>query len=246
MGIGRSITAALKPSLRRPERAVFLAASVALTIAGARRAKGVELVAKPLVMGSIAAGLLRTANSRDRTDNALLLGAATASFVGDWFMLFEEFADNEEAADRQIQRGASSFAVNHLLLGALAVRHGARPSKSEALMRLPGLVEGGAVLGATKPQLLPVLGPYSALLATFATVLADPELSGEKEALSGLALGGLSFMASDGTILHRRTFMTNPTARAAAEAFVLASYVFAQALIYDGLERLAEIPNASA
>lgn len=240
MGIGRSISAALKPSVGRPERAVFLAASVALTIAGARRAKGVELVAKPLVMGSIAAGLLRNAKSRDRTDNALLLGAATASFIGDWFMLFEEFADDEAAADRQIQRGASSFAVNHLLLGALAIRHGARPSKSEALMRLPGLVEGGAVLGATKRELLPVLGPYSALLATFATVLADPRISGEEEALSGLALGGLSFMASDGTILHRRTFLTNPTARAAAEAFVLASYVFAQALIYDGLERLAE------
>lgn len=225
---------------------MFLAASVALTIAGARRAKRVELVAKPLVMGSIAAGLLRTADSRDRTDNVLLLGAATASFVGDWFMLFEEFADDEAAADRQIQRGASSFAVNHLLLGALAIRHGARPSKSEALLRLPGLVEGGAVLGATKPQLLPVLGPYSALLAAFATVLADPKLFGEKEALGGLALGGLSFMASDGTILHRRTFLTNPKARAATEAFVLASYVFAQALIYDGLERLAEIPVASS
>lgn len=219
---------------------MFLAASVALTIAGARRAKNVELVAKPLVMGSIAAGLIRSAKSRDRVDNTLLLGAATASFIGDWFMLFEEFADDEAAADRQIQRGASSFAVNHLLLGALAIRHGARPSKSEALMRLPGLVEGGAVLGATKRELLPVLGPYSALLATFATVLADPRISGEEEALSGLALGGLSFMASDGTILHRRTFLTNPKARAAAEAFVLASYVFAQALIYDGLERLAE------
>lgn len=223
---------------------MFLAASVALTVAGARRSKGVELVAKPLVMGSIAAGLIRSAKSRDRTDNALLLGAATASFIGDWFMLFEEFADDEEAADRQIRRGASSFAVNHLLLGALAIRHGARPSMSEALIRLPGLVEGGAVLGATKPQLLPTLGPYSALLATFSTVLADPKISGEKEALSGLALGGLSFMASDGTILHRRTFLTNPTARAAAEAFVLASYVFAQALIYEGLERLAEIPVA--
>ena len=160
-------------------------------------------------------------------------------------MLFEEFSDDEEAADRQIKRGASSFAVNHLLLGALAIRHGARPTKSEALMRLPGLVEGGAVLGATKPQLLPVLGPYSALLATFATVLADPKLAGEKGAPSGLAIGGLSFMASDGTILHRRTFLRNPTARAVAEAFVLASYVLAQVLIYDGLERLAEIPDAS-
>ncbi|MBJ7355183.1 MAG: hypothetical protein JHC98_10195 [Thermoleophilaceae bacterium] len=227
------------PSLRKPERIVFLAASAALTVAGAKRAKKVELVAKPLVMGSIAAGLARTADTRDRLDNVLLFGAATASFVGDWFMLFEEFAADDEESDRQIQRGASSFAVNHLLLGALALRHGARPEKSEALMRLPGLIEGGAVIALTKPQLLPVLGPYSTLLASFATVIADPKIAGEDELLSGLALGGLSFMASDGTILHRRTFLSNPGARAGAESFVLASYVFAQALIYDGLARLA-------
>lgn len=244
MGIARSISAALAPSKRRPERAVFLAASVALTVAGARRAKSVELVAKPLIMGSIAAGLLRTSQQRSRTDNALMLGAATASFVGDWFMLFEEFAASEDEADRQIQRGASSFAVNHLLLGALAVRHGARPTRSEALMRLPGLIEGAAVIGATKPRLLPVLGPYSAILASFATVIADPRLVRKDEALSGLAIGGLSFMASDGTIVHRRNFLSSEKSRAAAEAFVLASYAFAQAVIYDGLERLAESPQS--
>lgn len=243
------IGTAVAKSVKRPERAVFLAAATALTVAGAKRSKRVELIAKPLIMGSLQAGLMRTACERSDIDNALLFSATSASLVGDWFMLQEEFAPNKREADRQIKRGAACFAVNHALLTALALKHGARPTVGEALPRAVGVVEGAAVLALTNKPLLAPLGAYSTALATMSTVVGDPSIvesvpTGDPR--RGLWLGGQSFIASDGTILHRRTFFKQKPAGAVAEAFVLASYALAQMLLIDGLEKLAEKPEIAA
>ncbi len=228
----RALGRALTP--KTPERAVFLAASAALVVGGVKKSRKIETAAKPLVMLSIGAGLWRTRGERDSVDNALLGIAAAGSFAGDWLMLEEEFAEDDAASDRWIQRGASAFAVNHLAMIAVAVRHGARPPVTEFLIRSVGLVEGLLVLRATRPHLLLGLGAYSKLLAAMSAVMASPQLEDD-----GLELGGLSFLASDATLLHRRSFLAAEGPRAAAEAVVLTTYTAAQALLFDGLARIA-------
>jgi hypothetical protein len=240
----RSVKAAaraLVPS--SPEKAVFAAASAALVAAGATRKKRVEQVVKPLVMGSIAVGIWRTRERRDAVDNALLGAAAIASLAGDVLMIEEEFADGPEAAASWIKRGASAFAVNHLATVALATRHGARPGMAELLPRAVGVAEGAALLGAKRRELLVPLLVYSKLLATMSTVMASPQLTegvGDDDPRRALELGGVLFLASDATILHRQAFLEKETpSGAAAEGWVLASYAAAQALIFSGLESLA-------
>ncbi len=224
----------------QPERGVFVAASAALVAAGVARSKRIETIAKPLVMLSIQAGLWRTRNQRPAADNALLAVATTASFAGDWLMLEEEFAPNEKEADRWIVRGASAFAVNHVAMIALAIKLRARPRPTDFAARMPGLVEGLALLATRRHHLLMPLGSYSKLLALMSTTMAAPQLKTDSEQDSRLPgrleIGGLSFLASDGTILHRRIFLSEERPRAAAEAFVLASYCLAQRLLVDGLD----------
>lgn len=230
----------LKRALGAPERAVFLAASAALVVAGATRNRRAEQVVKPLIMLSVQAGLWRTRDQRSTADNALLAVATTASLIGDQLMLEEEFAPTEAEADRWIVRGASAFAVNHAAMIALALKLGAHPRAADFAMRAGGLVEGLALLATRRPHLLGPLGSYSAVLATMSAVTAAPQLSNAVEPAtrrpSALELGGLSFIASDATILHRRVFLRDERARALAEGFVLASYAAAQRLLVDGLD----------
>lgn len=218
---------------REPERVVFVAASAALAAAGALRSKRTEEAVKPLVMLSIQAGLWRTRGERSLGDNALLAVATTASLVGDKLMLEEEFAPTEEDADRWIVRGASAFGVNHLAMIALALKLGARPRPIDFATRAVGLAEGLFLLATRRRHLLVPLGGYSNLLATMSTVTAAPQISGGSRSLE---VGGLGFLASDATILHRRLFLKTQESRAAGEAFVLLSYCAAQRLLVDGLD----------
>ncbi|MGB1583880.1 MAG: lysoplasmalogenase family protein [Solirubrobacterales bacterium] len=253
----RNIAAGLKPvgtALRRaaaqPERAVFVGSAIALAVAGAKRSRRTEVLAKPLLMASLQIGLARTACRRSDIDNALLFGATGASLVGDWYMLEEEFAPTQQKSDRFLKRGAACFAVNHALMIALAVKHGARPTKRDALLRLGSLAEAKLVLYATNRELFLPIAWYSAALTAMSTVMASPSLvpadAPAGDPRRGLELGGLSFVASDGTILHRRTFFKDTAAGSGAEAFVLASYALAQMLLVDGLEKLAERPEPAA
>lgn len=241
---------ALAKVAARPERAVFVVSAVALTVAGARRSKRAEILVKPLLMSSLQVGLMRSACHRSDVDNALLFGATGASLVGDWMMMQEEFAPTKGESDDWIKRGAACFAVNHALMTALAVKHGARPTKSNVMMRIGSVVEAKVLLLLTNRPLYVPLASYSGLLTAMSTIVADPAIvpddapSGDPR--RGLELGGLSFIASDGTILHRRTFFKNKPAGSAAEAFVLASYALAQMLLVDGLEKLAERPENAA
>lgn len=252
-----NIAAVLKPvgtALRRaasePERAVFVGSAIALAVAGAKRSKRTEAVVKPMIMASLQAGLARSACKRSDVDNALIFGATGASLVGDWFMLQEEFAPTQQKSDRWLKRGAACFAVNHALMIALAIKHGARPTKRDALLRVGSLAEAKLVLYATNRELFVPIAWYSAALTAMSTVMASPSLvpadAPAGDPRRGLELGGLSFVASDGTILHRRTFFKNTDAGNSAEAFVLASYALAQMLLVDGLEKLAERPESAA
>lgn len=229
---------------------MFTASAVALTAAGAKRSKRTELFVKPLIMSSLQLGLLRSTQRRSEVDSALLFGATGASLVGDWMMMQEEFAPTKRESDVWIKRGAACFAVNHALMTALAVKHGARPTRSNVMMRIGSVAEAKLLLLLTNRPLLLPLACYSGMLSMMSTVVADPTIvpddapSGDPR--RGLALGGLSFIASDGTILHRRTFFKDRPAGSGAEAFVLASYALAQMLLVDGLEKLAEKPEIAA
>lgn len=234
---------------RTIDRAVFALATVALALAGALRSKPAEMFVKPLIMLSIQAGLWRTRQLRSPGDNALLALATTASLAGDWLMMEEEFAPTEAAADRWIVRGASAFAINHGALIALSIKLGARPQATDFALRAGGLAEGLALLATRRRQLLAPLGSYSALLASMSSVTAAPQLSEPPDAtdwkLPGpLEIGGLSFIASDATILHRRIFLKSARPRAIAEAFVLATYCIAQRLLIDGLDTAARRAHA--
>lgn len=224
---------------KTPERAAFLAASAALVVAGAKRSKKVEKVAKPLVMLSLQAGLWRTRHQRGAVDNALLGVATTASLAGDVLMMEEEFATGQTLKDMWLKRGASAFAVNHVAMIALAHRRGARRNRTEMLLRAGGVLEGFAVLAVKRPHLLLPLGAYSKMLAWMSVMMASPKLIPEGaddcDPRHGLELGGLSFLASDAMLLHRGTFMKDEQLRAAAEVFVLTTYTIAQVLLVDGL-----------
>jgi hypothetical protein len=227
-----------------PEKASLLAAASALVVAGAKRSRRAEQVVKPLVMTAIGVSLWRSRGRRDALDNALLGVAAAASFAGDQLMLEEEFAAEPADADRWIRRGAAAFAVNHVATISLAVRHGARPGPGELLPRVAGLAEGLVLLAARRREQLWALGGYSKLLAVMSTVMAAPQLTADAEETDprrALELGGVLFLASDATILHRQVFLDKDgTAGALAEGWVLASYCAAQALIFGGLAKLTE------
>ena len=238
--IDRSSFKALGRALvpKTPDRAVFVGATAALVYAGVTRSKKIESVAKPLIMTSLQAGLWRTRHERDRTENALLAVATTASLAGDVLMMEEEFATGETLSDMWIKRGASAFAVNHAAMIALALRKGARPCGYDLLERLPGMVEGLAVLAVKRPHLLKPLGSYSAILTAMSTMVASSKLvegAPDNSRRRGLELGGLLFLISDGVLLHRRVFLKGDTPRAIGEGVVLSTYSLSQLLLVDGL-----------
>lgn len=226
-----------------PEKALLAGASTALVVGGVNRSKPIEQVVKPLVMTAIGIGLWRTRDQRGTIDNILLGKAAVASLVGDQLMLEEEFASDPDAADKWIRRGAAAFAVNHVATVSLALRHGARPGAAEFLPRVAGLAEGIGLLAARRPHMLLPLGGYSKLLAVMSSVMASPQLTEgteDSDPRRALELGGMLFLASDATILHRKVFLEKESAAgAAAEGWVLASYCAAQALLFSGLAKLA-------
>lgn len=233
----KALGRALEP--KTPERAVFIGATAALVAAGVKRSKKVERVAKPLIMLSLQAGLWRTRHQRDRTENALLAVATTASLAGDVLMMEEEFATGETLSDMWIKRGASAFAVNHAAMIALALRKGARPRSQDLVQRLPGMLEGAAVLRLKRPHLFVPLGSYSKILTWMSTVMAAPQLVPPNaegcDPRQGLELGGLLFVISDGTLLHRRVFLKGELPRAISEGVVLSTYALSQLLLVDGL-----------
>lgn len=226
-----------------PEKALLAGASVALVVVGVKRSRPVEQVVKPLVMTAIGVGLWRTRDLRSGVDNALLGVATVASLVGDQLMLEEEFAPDQDSADAWIKKGASAFAVNHVATVSLALRHGARPGPAELLPRVAGLVEGLTLLATRRRHMLLPLGAYSKLLAVMSTVMASPQLSDgteDSDPRRALELGGMLFLASDATILHRQLFLGRESqAGAVAEGWVLASYCAAQALLFSGLAKLS-------
>ncbi|WP_238072070.1 lysoplasmalogenase family protein, partial [Rhodococcus zopfii] len=87
---------------------------------------------------------------------------------------------------------------------------------------------------------------YGALLATTATLAADPVLAPGSAQLAGmprpsadrrswLGLGGFVFTVSDGTIVVRRVLLKGKKTRAVAEGPILATYAAAQLLLVEGM-----------
>ncbi|NLV79849.1 MAG: lysoplasmalogenase [Rhodococcus sp.] len=221
------------------EHAVFAAASAATVVGGVLGNEKLQKVAKPLIMPALAVRVLRRSGDTDRVDTALLLTGTAAATAGDVFMI-----DPDD--DARILRGAGSFAVMQTVYSILLARHGARPTRPAVLQRIPAVLGAAGLLGATSRPVAVPLTAYGSLLATTATLAADPSLVPDARTVAGtvvpgadrrswLAVGGLVFTASDGTIVLRRALLTNPRARAAAEGFVLATYALAQLLLVEGM-----------
>lgn len=165
----------------------------------------------------------------DRIDRALTLGAVGLSMAGDYWMFREEFEPRTSAAkDGYLRRGAAFFAGAQLCYQAAFTRRGARLHARAFLPRMAVMGEPAAILAAKAPAVLPVLGPYGALLAGMSTLAAD---DGQRA-----AVGRLLFQASDIAIINRRHLVQRPAPRAALEAWVLGSYFAAQYLLVGALQ----------
>lgn len=222
---------------------MFGSAGVVLTVAGVRRSRSAEQIVKPLVMSAIGIELWGSRDQRCPTDNALLGTALLAALVGDQLMLEEEFAVDERSAETWLKRAVAAFAASHVATSSLALRHGSRPGSAELLPRAVGLAEGVLLLAIRRRHMLGPLGGYSVLLALMSAVMAAPQLTDGtigSDPRRALELGGMFFLASDATILHRQMFLGRESgAGAVAEGLVLGSYCAAQALIYGGLMKLS-------
>ncbi|MEE2035500.1 lysoplasmalogenase family protein, partial [Rhodococcus chondri] len=217
--------------------------SAATIVGGLRDDEKLQQIAKPLIGTPLAVRVLRRARDTDRLDTALLLAGLAAATAGDVFMIRSD-------DDRRLLRGASSFAVMQAAYSTLLVRRGARPSPSVVAQRAAAVLGAAGLLGAKNPSVAAPLTGYGTLLATTATLAADPALvPGARQVArmvvpgadrrSWPALGGLAFTVSDGTIVLRRTLLKNETARAAAEGFVLVTYAAAQLMLVEGMLALA-------
>lgn len=228
------------PHWELPERKVFIAATLAVSAAGAARWRPGVAVAKPAALAALAVGVARGARQRSSIDNVLLTAAITASAAGDYFMYREEFATGAEK-DRQIQTGATMFGLAHLSYLGLLTRHGARPTRARLLSRFGVMNEVTALLVVNAPRLLPVLGTYGATLATMAATAGDPVLTAGDpgDPTRKLSLGGITFMASDAMLMNRRYLLRGTGLRAVTEAAVLSTYFVAQMLLLDGMDSVS-------
>ncbi len=219
---------------------MFVAATVAVSVAGALRWQPGVAAAKPAALAMLALTLARGTLGRNAPDNALLALAVGASAAGDYFMYREEFATGPEK-DRALQTGASMFGLAHLAYLGLLARHGGRPTNRRLLPRFAVMNEVAALLILHQPRMLPVLGIYGGTLATMAATAADPVLlrGSSTDPTRLLAAGGVVFMASDATLMNRRYLLRGPLPRALAEATVLSTYFVAQMLLLDGMDALS-------
>ncbi|WP_068155125.1 lysoplasmalogenase family protein [Rhodococcus phenolicus] len=221
------------------EHAVFAAATAATVVGGVLGNEKLQRVAKPLIAPALAVRVLRRGRDTDRVDTALLLLGLAGATVGDVFMI-----DPDD--DRRLVRGASSFAVMQASYSTVLARHGARPHAVAAVPRAVAALGAASLLAAKSRNVAAPLTGYGALLATTATLAADPVLAPGSAQVAGmplpsadrrswLGLGGFVFTLSDGTIVGRRVLLTNEKARALAEGFVLATYAAAQLLLVEGM-----------
>ncbi|MEE2061038.1 lysoplasmalogenase family protein [Rhodococcus artemisiae] len=163
------------------EHAVFVAASAATVVGGVLGNESVQKIAKPLIAPSLAVRVLRRSRDLDRADTALLLAGLTAATVGDMFMI-----DPDD--DSRILRGAGAFAVMQTSYSTLLARHGARPTRTAVLQRVPAVLGAAGLLGWRSRSVAAPLTAYGTLLATTATLAADPSLAPGAKTSGGLVL----------------------------------------------------------
>lgn len=223
-----------------PEHAVFAAAAAATVFGAVTGRERVQQVAKPLIAPALAARVLRGRAGLDAVDSALLVTGLAAATVGDVFMI-------DPDVDARLRRGATSFGVMQVAYSTLLARAGARPNRLTAAPRLAAWATASGLLHVKAPTVARTLTGYGALLAGTATLAADPTLAPDAADVAGLpmpnrrdrrswlGLGGLLFTGSDGLIVVRKIFLRGPTARAAAEGAILASYAAAQFLLVEGM-----------
>ncbi len=205
---------------------LLAAADTALAYSGRKRAR---LATKPLLMPTLAAGLMA-----DREDRAVrrTLAAQALSWGGDVALM--------APGRRPFLAGLGSFLAAHLAYVA-AFRSRSSDAvlgtpKSRATMALGTVVAAGMGIAAGRrdPRLAGPVAAYGMVLATMvATSMAVPPGPGRSRIVTGTSL----FLLSD-TLLGVRKFLLSEQS-AALDAAVMGTYTAAQWCISDGMARSA-------
>ena len=214
----------------RRDLLAYLPLAVTTTIADMTGHDRTHLVSKLALAPTLAAGVLATRDERCPKRTGALLAALAGSTVGDWFM-YRSSHGPAHAERREMQRGASAFAVQQLGLIGLLVHDGARPR------RLPSGVAAGTLAALALvddegglPD--PVLTGYGLLLGAM-SALAMGE--GGRPGGRRLALGGGLFLLSDAAIIVGGRFARSRGAQATSSGVVLSTYTAALALLVHEL-----------
>ena len=193
-------------------------------VAVARDQHRVELALKPLTLIL----LIAAAASADLGDaKPWVIAALVLGLIGDIALMFAA----QDTADAAFIGGLSAFLLGHIAYAVAFLRHGVQGLQfaggvlivsGVAALLLPKLIPGVRAAGGS--QLLgPVLGYVGALGLTTALAV------GTGSALT--AVGGVLFLASDGTLAWQRFVRVLPHGRVT----VIITYHLAQILIVIGL-----------
>lgn len=216
----------------------YLAASAVSVWAAASASTKVTYLIKPSLMPLLCASCSLFATPVNRriglekwTDTGLLVGGLAFGCLGDVILMGREGRSKDGVTRaRNLNKGSCAFAVNQLAYHALLIRLGARPKKSNLLLRVP-VVFGAIGLAVWKnPNALPAAAGYGALLGA-TSILAEaycPEA----------AFGGNVFVLSDALILARLAFLIGtPKIDSLVDGAVMTTYSVAQLLITDAISR---------
>ncbi|MCB5167557.1 lysoplasmalogenase [Streptomyces bambusae] len=224
------------------EEGLFHAAAAGEIWAAHTGNRTLQLLTKPVAVPLLGLKALRRRDELDPADLRLLVAGLLAAGVGDYYM-------SRSDEDDQIIRGAAAFGVMQLLYGAVLTRRGGRPHPRTAVLPAAAWTAAAGLLAARREpgrsRVPAVLATYAATLAGTTALAQDPrpgKLAGAVARLvrptsdprTWLPAGAVLFAVSDAAILLRRSLLTDPRARAAAQVFVLATYNAAQWLLLEG------------
>lgn len=235
---GAALADVFADSSRRPAMGVFLGAAAGTELAAGLRLPLLERVAKPLLVPSLAAYVLRQAGSWHPVDRGLFLAMAAGHAAGDVVLL----GDGEALDSVPLTPGALAFGAGHVAGLALYTRSGASFSpRMTALAVATGATVGGVLAAKDGGPTVhhAVQGAYAAVLLEFvlrgAATLRDPRWHRDSGAL--LAVGAGLWVLSDALIAVRLDAPRGSVAKRMLGVAVMDTYAGGQLLTYTGIAR---------
>lgn len=244
-----------------PGRIAYLVAGAAAVGATATRSDRVTRVVKPALMPMLATDILfpdatlsNPASWRKlfnpSGDQAVLLAGLVGGWLGDMTLMnTESRSEDPQVRAKNLNRGAAWFSLNQLAYIWLLAKRGARPDPAVVAAHVPVLAAGLGLAGWKLPPALPAAGGYGALLGGTNVLAQDRGIIRDEvdktPADYGISHGGNLFIMSDALILNRMTLFKNAQKEGASavlktidainDGAVMATYVIAQLLLFNGL-----------